>query len=159
MTGIDAAFEDQFSIGRHHQVDRPGRHDIDRPAQQAAGAVEFVVAHAEIKTGGELDGGMGADHDGDLQRPAGFRRAAREQSEVVIGRDADHGGAAVEDGEAGEGGVAAAGRRIARQDHAGGEVGAAFAFEEARHRQCGQRRIERDDLLDAATGDLHRFYR
>ena len=42
-----------------------GRHDLDRPAEQAAGAVELVVADAEIKAGGELDGGVGADHDGD----------------------------------------------------------------------------------------------
>jgi len=128
--------------GRRSRVRRRPRRDKRQAASWMAGWAPITTA--------------------DLQRPAGFRRAgARNRGEVVIGaRMLDHGGC----GRRGwrkraKEGVAAAGRRIARQDHAGGDVGGGlFAFEEAR--PTGKAASGVSSVTTSWTrpaGDLHRF--
>ena len=159
LARVDLTFEDDLGVGRHQKIDALRRHHADRRVEQAAGTFDFVVADAEIEARRQLDRGMSADGDGDLQRLPGFGCAAREQGQMVVRRDAHHGGPPVMDGEARERGVAPSTVRIARQDDAGGDVVPRLAFKEAGDRQRSQRRFRDDDVLDATGRHLHGLHR
>jgi hypothetical protein len=155
LARVDLALEDNLGVGRHQKIDGLRRHQADRRVEQAAGTFDFVVAHAEIQARRQLDRRVSADCDGNLQRLPGFGGAPRKERQMVVRRNAHHGGLPVMDGEARERGVAPSAVRIARHDDAGRYVVPRLAFEEARDRQRRQRLFRDDDILDATARHLH----
>ena len=152
------ALENQLRIRRHQQVDCSCRNDVDRCPEQASGAFQLVVAHSEIETGSKLDRRMGAERDRDLERPTSRGGAPGEKREMMVGCDAHQCAFLVQNGEAREGQVAASTLRVARQDHAGRDVGTGFTLEESRNRQAGERRVLEDDFLYSARCDADRSH-
>ncbi len=159
LARVDLALEDDLGVGRHQKIDGLRRHQADRRVEQAAGTFDFVVAHAEIEARRQLDRGVSADGDGNLQGLPGFGGAPRKERQMVVRRNPHHGGPPVMNGEARKRGVAPSAVRIACQDDAGSYVVSRLAFEESGDRQRSQRGFRDGDVLDAAARHLHRRHR
>ena len=65
--GEDFAFQHEFGLRRHLDVDGLAFDEINRLAEQRAGDVELVDLHRDFGSGGEIDRRMHADHDRDLE--------------------------------------------------------------------------------------------
>ena len=137
---------------RDQQTGAGATDHFERLPQQRTGDREFILAKPEIKTGRDQNRGMVSDADRDIQFFAAGMSGPRQNREMMVGRDADEGAVPAQRHQARDRQVGVAGDPVLRDDGAGGDIGPALLFEEARDRQFFRQRRIRNDLLLAGPG-------
>ena len=155
LAGIEGAFEHAFAMRRHQEIGADAANDVERFAKERARNFQFVIAQAEIETGGDQHRRVIADADGDIEGFAARMRLPRQHGKVMVRRDADEGAVAIERHQPCDREIGLTGVPVLGNDRAGGDVGAALVFKETRYRQFADQIRVRDDFFLARCRCQH----